>query len=177
MAEDGRRSMRGTATDRSSSVDKEISVLIDDYEGVTGPFDAALRRIPADRMREPWLGGWSAHEIVCHLADSESVGLYRIRLAAAEPGSVIHGYDEAAWAAAWPYAQASIESAAAVFRSLRGYNASLLRALPAEAWERTVIHDRAGAWTLRRTLEVYVGHGKLHLDDLAAIADAPAPAS
>lgn len=155
-------------------MDNDIPALIDDYEGVVGPFDAVLQRIPAARMDEPWLGGWSAREIVCHLADSESVGLYRIRLAAAEPGSVIHGYDEAAWAAAWPYAQASIEAAAAVFRALRGYNASLLRALPREAWERTVIHDRAGAWTLRRTLEVYAGHGKLHLADLAAIADAPA---
>ncbi len=52
----------------------------------------------ADLARTYGPGKWSVRFILHHLADSETVFLYRIRRVVSEPGQVIWVYDQDAWA-------------------------------------------------------------------------------
>ena len=65
-------------------------------------FEAAPRRIglalegldAAALSARPIPEKWSIQEIVCHLADSDTVGSIRFRLALAQPGATFPGYDQ-----------------------------------------------------------------------------------
>jgi hypothetical protein len=57
------------------------------------------RGVPPDELTtRPFPGGWSAAEIVHHLADSEMISAIRLRTLIAEQRPVIHGYDQEAFA-------------------------------------------------------------------------------
>lgn len=161
--------------DRSRMPLTDRDALLEAFAAAPKDFDWALARIPVGKRQDSWRGGWSAQTIACHLADAEAIALYRFRLAAAEPGTPIRGYDEAALAAVWPYDAVAAEQAATVFRSLRAYNTVLLNALPDAAWSGTVVHDQLGPCTLQRTVEIYVEHAIEHIHDLNAIADGLRP--
>jgi hypothetical protein len=56
-------------------------------EVVSGLGDEDLDHAPAD-------GGWSAREVIHHLADSEMTSAIRLRTLLAEDSPMIQGYDE-----------------------------------------------------------------------------------
>ncbi|HLN80537.1 MAG TPA: DinB family protein, partial [Thermoanaerobaculia bacterium] len=59
---------------------KQREDLIRRYEQGPVRLKAALAKVPAEAMKwRPAEGKWSAHEVVCHLADSESNAALRIR--------------------------------------------------------------------------------------------------
>src|SRR5262249_37849750 len=58
---------------------------------------------PAGLARRPAPTKWSVHEIVGHLLDYEVATGWRLRLMVAQPGSRLEGWDQDAWAAAFPY--------------------------------------------------------------------------
>src|SRR5439155_1555094 len=65
---------------------------------------AALAKVPKDaREWRPAPREWSAHEVVCHCADSETNGYARIRYLLAETDPVIQGYDQEEWARRFDY--------------------------------------------------------------------------
>ena len=57
-------------------------------------------RTRASLQRSPAPGRWSVAQIVAHLADSEIVFAYRIRMILASPGTAIQAYDQDAWSRA-----------------------------------------------------------------------------
>lgn len=144
----------------------EISSLIDAYALAGTRLEALMNSIPPDRLAAKADGGWSAQEIVCHLADSEAVGSYRFRLAAAEPGTTIEPYDQDVWSERLRYSGLDARDAAAVFIALRRYNTGMLRALPESAWAHTITHTTMGILSLRALVEVYIDHADQHLADL-----------
>jgi len=111
---------------------------------------------------------WSIHEILVHLADSEANSYVRCRRAVAEPGSVVMAYDEERWAAELHYHDQDPQEALALFRNLRSTTTSLLRALPASAWARTMQHSERGPLTLDDWLAIYAAHGREHIEQMKA---------
>src|SRR3990172_3645152 len=64
----------------------ERAGLIAHYAAGPARLRAALAAVPAEALRwRPAPGEWSAHEIVCHCADSETSAYARIRLLLTEP--------------------------------------------------------------------------------------------
>ena len=77
----------------------ERAVLIAQYAAGPARLRGALAQVPAEALRwRPAPGEWSAHEVVCHCADSETNSYARIRFLLAEADPLIQGYDEEAWA-------------------------------------------------------------------------------
>ena len=67
----------------------------------------ALQRFPKEMWHFKPKEGWSIHEILVHITDSEANSFVRCRRLIAEPGSAVLGYDESHWCAALNYKEQS----------------------------------------------------------------------
>jgi DinB family protein len=133
------------------------------YEQGPAHLKAALARVPPEAMKwRPAEGRWSVHEVVCHLADSESNAALRIRYLAAEESPLIVGYDQERWARVLDYHSAPLEPALAVVDSVRANTAALLRRLPDEAWSAAGEHTESGRYTADDWLCMYAEHMEKH---------------
>jgi uncharacterized damage-inducible protein DinB len=122
----------------------------------------------------PDAGKWSAREIVCHLADCETVFAYRLRQTLAEDHHVIQPFDQEKWAA--NYSAYEMQDALATFGAVRSWNMALLRSLSSEAHSKPVTHPERGTMTFHTIVETMAGHDLNHLGQLEAIAKKFAPA-
>lgn len=112
---------------------------------------------------------WSVRQIVCHLADSETVGAMRFRQVIAEDNPVIQWYDEKAWAEKLDYARRKPSHAIETFRRVRAENYELLKELPEAAFSRTGVHSKTGPLTLLDLLHTYADHVESHVMQLRAV--------
>jgi hypothetical protein len=141
----------------------ERDALIRRYEEGPAKLAAALAKVPPEALKwRPAEGKWSAHEVVCHCADSETNAAMRIRYLAAEPDPKIVGYDQAHWARAFDYHAAPLEPALATVRAVRAHTAALLKRLPEQAWSAVGTHTESGRYTGDDWLTVYAEHLEKH---------------
>ena len=137
--------------------------LIEQYADGPSRLRQALAKAPEEgRKWRPAPGEWSAHEIVCHCADSETNAAARIRYVVAEKDPVILGYDENAWAARFDYHSQPLDAALAVVEAVRASTAALIRRLPEEAWAREGRHTESGRYTAEDWLKIYAAHLEDH---------------
>jgi hypothetical protein len=137
--------------------------LIARYESGPARLRQALDQVPeAARRWRPAPGEWSAHEVVCHCADSESNASLRIRYLVAEREPLIVGYDQEAWAVALDYHGHPLAAALAVVEATRAHTSALLRRLPPEAWERAGRHTEVGHYSAGDWLRLYAEHLEGH---------------
>jgi hypothetical protein len=115
-------------------------------------------------------GGWTARQVVHHIADSHMNAFIRIRLALTENNPTIKPYDEAAWA---KLADTSTEDPALSVQLLEGLHKrwhALLMALPESAFARTAVHPDHGQVTIDWFLQLYAWHGRHHIGHLKLTA-------
>jgi uncharacterized damage-inducible protein DinB len=137
--------------------------MIRRYEQGPARLKAALAKVPPEAMKwRPGEAKWSVHEVVCHLADSESNGALRIRYLTAEESPLIVGYDQAKWARVFDYHSAPLEPALAVVDSVRANTSALLKRLPESAWSATGEHTESGRYTAEDWLAIYAEHMEKH---------------
>ncbi len=117
--------------------------------------DAALRQ-----PEKP--GKWSVMEVVQHLADSELISGYRIRMILAEQAPKIQPYDQDLWARELRYDEADLPAALEVIRVLRGANLRLVRAQDDARLDRFGLHAERGQESLRRLMRMMAGHDLAH---------------
>jgi hypothetical protein len=135
--------------------------VTDSLEGITAE---ELDRAPAD-------GGWTARQVVHHLADSEATAYVRLRRLIAEDDPLIVGYDEEQFARRLHYDR-PIESSLQVLGAVRAASLDLLGSLSPEEWDRTGTHSEAGPYSVSRWLEIYAGHSHDHADQIRAARSA-----
>lgn len=124
---------------------------------------------PAQLRRRPARGKWSIADILGHLLDTEVVYGYRYRMALAESGSPIQGYDQAGWATIFRGRRANTATLLRQIRLLREVNLDVVTGVPRTWWTRYGMHSERGKETVRRTLELIAGHDWNHLDQIMEI--------
>ena len=145
----------------------EREKLIQQYADGPRRLGEALAKVPAAaRKWRPAPGEWSAHEVICHCADSETTSYSRIRYVLAEKDPLIVGYDQEEWARRFDYHALPIEPALAAVASVRFLTTALLRTLPAEAWARKGRHTEMGEYSAEKWLEVYAEHLEGHAQQI-----------
>jgi hypothetical protein len=120
--------------------------------------------------------GWTAREVVHHLADSEARSMLRLRQLLAEDDPVIEPYDQDRWAARLPY-DGDIDVPLAVLRAVRAASLATLERLGADdaRWLRAGRHpEHDRPYTVEGWLTIYAEHPHEHA---AQIRAASAPAS
>lgn len=147
----------------------ERSALIDAFAEGAAAVRNAWEQVPADaRQFRPAPGEWSPHELVIHLADADVNGYVRFRMLVAEPGGVVPGYAQDAWASTLDYHRQDPELAIEVMARLRSLTHPILVSLDVGTWEHTVTHSERGTWTMEDWLVTYTRHVDDHLAQMQA---------
>jgi hypothetical protein len=120
-----------------------------------------------DLDRAPAEGGWTAREVVHHLADSEMTSAIRVRLLLAEDDPVIQGYDEEGFARRLHYDTRRPEASLAALRASRESTADILDRLQEDDWARTGTHTESGpGYSVEGWLEIYASHAHDHAEQI-----------
>ena len=131
----------------------------------------AVQGLSASQMRRrPARGKWSIIEILSHLNDTEVVYGYRYRMALAESGSPIQGYDQEKWIDRLRHRRGNAKRLLEQIRVARQSNLEMLAQSPRRVWpKRYGVHSERGRETVRRTVELIAGHDLNHLSQIQAI--------
>lgn len=122
------------------------------------------------QIRTPEAAGkWSVVEVLQHLADSEMVWCWRLRMIVAHDRPQITGYDQDLWAKRLNYAKADPEEALAQIRILRKANLRLLDSLNAEDLKRFGVHVERGEESVEHMIRLYAGHDLVHRNQTSRI--------
>jgi hypothetical protein len=125
--------------------------------------DARLRELPGPVLQRPEAPGkWSVIQVVQHLADSDLVAGYRIRMILAEDHPPIQGYDQDRWAQELHYDQVPLTAALDQLRALRTANLRLWSGLAPEQLERVGIHSERGPESAGHLLRLMGAHDLVH---------------
>ena len=135
---------------------------------------AALQRVidstPGDILARPEAPGkWSMREVLAHLADSDVVWAWRLRLILAQDRPRLTGYDQDRWATRLGYGDADPRDSVAMFSILRRANLRLLERATPEDLQRVGVHVERGEESLGHQIRLYAGHDILHLNQLERI--------
>jgi hypothetical protein len=123
--------------------------------------------------KNPAPGKWSVKEILAHLAESEIVGGFRIRLILGSNGTPVAAFDQDDWARAGNYARRDPKKSIALFRAVREANLDLLKALTPEQWRQYGLHSERGEETLETIARMFAGHDLNHIRQIEAILGTP----
>jgi uncharacterized damage-inducible protein DinB len=135
----------------------------------------AIAGLTPQQMRQPERQGkWSIGQILQHLADSEVVWAWRMRLILAQDRPQLTGYDQDLWAERLHYDEQDPSDALEVFAVLRRANLRLLeRAFPSDL-KRVGVHVERGEESLEHLGRLYAGHDLLHLRQIERVRGAVA---
>jgi hypothetical protein len=112
--------------------------------------------------------GWTAREVVHHLADSEMTSAIRLRRLLAEDHPTIHGYDQAVFARVLAYADRPIDAALDAISAARRTTAEILARMTDADWAREGTHTQSGRYSAEDWLRITVTHGQEHAAQLDA---------
>jgi hypothetical protein len=133
---------------------------------------AMLKETLADIPRKAWKfkpapSEWSIHEIIIHLADSETNAALRARLLAAEPGRAVMAYDQDKWALRLNYHDQDVEDALKLVKAARKMTYKWLKTLPDEVFENTVLHaEYDKPYSFEMWLALYSEHIPGHIEQI-----------
>jgi len=158
------------------------------FEATPNPSEADLQRWVGDiealpaRMREavsgftlaqweaPYReGGWTARQVVHHVADSHMQSYGRFKLALTEVEPVIKPYEEGQWAELADTRLTPPETSLVLLEALHQRWTVLLRSLSDEQWQRAFRHPELGVVGLVKAADLYSWHGRHHTAHITLI--------
>jgi hypothetical protein len=166
----------GAAAEHARAYVDAILDLLGDQEPrvVLESTAARLRQIieatpPGVMTRPESPGKWSMAQVLAHLADSDLVWGWRLRLILAQDRPTLTGYDQDAWADRLGYAGIAPRDSLALFDVLRRSNLTLVERATEDDLERVGVHVERGEESLAHQLRLYAGHDLLHLNQLERV--------
>lgn len=120
-----------------------------------GADEAVLRRPEAP-------GKWSVVEAIQHLADSELVFGFRLRMILTQDRPPLAGYDQDRWATELGYSGVPLDMALWQLRGLRVPNLRLARTLSPPQLDRVGIHSERGPESVAHLLQLMAAHDLVH---------------
>ena len=144
---------------------QERNTLITEYGLGWVKLIAQLEQTPSELWQfRPSPKAWSVHEIIIHLADSESNSYLRCRKAVAQSGEAIMGYDQDVWTSTLDYHARNTDDALALLRLVRKMTYDLIKTLPESVWSNTYFHpERKAQVILDDWLIGYAAHIPEHI--------------
>jgi hypothetical protein len=110
--------------------------------------------------------------VLRHLADTDVVWGWRMRLILAQERPAITGFDQDAWADRLDYATADPNESLEVFTVLRRDNLRLVERASAGDLERVGVHAERGDESAGYLVRLYAGHDLMHLNQIERIKTA-----
>jgi uncharacterized damage-inducible protein DinB len=135
-----------------------------------GALRKAISGLSESQMATPeTTGKWSIRQVLRHLADSELVWGYRLRLVLSQDRPPLTGFDQDRWAERLHYDEADVATALEEFALLRRGNLKLLDRATPDDLERVGVHTERGEESVEHMIRLYAGHDLLHLRQIERI--------
>jgi hypothetical protein len=151
----------------------ERKLWIERYAAGPARLRDALARVPPDALQwRPAPEKWSAHEVVGHCADSETISSTRIRFLVGEDRPTIAGYDQDRWAKRFDYHVMPLDLALRQIDQVRAWTTAWIRGLPDAAWSREGTHTESGRYSAEIWLKIYAEHLEIHARQIDRIVEA-----
>ena len=126
------------------------------------PQELRLALAPA-RLDKPYReGGWTARQVVHHLADSHMNAFIRFRLALTEDRPTVKPYNEAEWSKL-PDAQLDPQISVQILDGLHQRWHRMIETLGEKEFTRGAVHPDVGPITVDWLLQLYAWHGRHHI--------------
>jgi hypothetical protein len=139
------------------------------YESATRFFLNLARGVTPELLDVHHENGWSARQIIHHMADSEAQSYVRLRRLVAEPeGVALVNVDEDSWAkeAKLGYETAPVENSIAIYASVRAGSLDVIKRLEESDVEKSGVHPESGKFTIEKWLFNYTKHSLEHGEQL-----------
>ena len=111
-------------------------------------------------------GKWSVAHVLRHLADTDVVWGWRMRLILAQDRPAITGFDQDLWAERLDYAHADPNESLETFAILRRDNLRLIERATPEDLKRVGVHAERGEESAGYLVRLYAGHDQMHLKQI-----------
>ena len=137
---------------------------VNSYAQATAEFLNVANELTESQLDASHSGGWSARQVIHHVADSEAQSYARLRRLIAEPGTQIQGYDEASWGEneTLGYKDLPIAHSLDVFKAVRASSLEIIRRLTPAQLDNSGTHSESGEYTIKTWLETYINHPLEH---------------
>jgi hypothetical protein len=150
---------------------RDVAELLQRFELAPRRLDVVVRGLSATQLDTPYRpGGWSARQVVHHLADSVLNGSARFRWALTEEEPTIKPYDENGWSALADARTAPIEPSVAMFEAATRRLVLLFKTFGAKEWGRRYYHPESKRhWRLDEALALYAWHHEHHVAHISSL--------
>ena len=138
----------------------------------------AIQQLPAElkaamasaKLDTPYRdGGWTARQVVHHVADSHMNAFVRFRLALTEDRPTVKPYNEAEWA---KLADSALDPSISlqILDALHQRWTTMLNAMQPSDFTREAVHPEHGPVTIDWFLQLYAWHGRHHVGHVKLVA-------
>lgn len=146
-----------------------VDVLAD----TPGALARSVAALTPQQLKTPEAPGkWSIAAVLRHLADTDVVWGWRMRLILAQDRPPITGFDQDLWADRLDYADADPNDSLETFAVLRRDNLRLIAKATPDDLKRVGVHAERGEESAGYLVRLYAGHDLMHLAQIERIARA-----
>lgn len=143
---------------------------IDILRETPGAVARAVATLTPQQLKSPEAPGkWSVAGVLRHLADTDVVWGWRMRMILAQDRPAITGFDQDLWAERLDYANADPNESLEVFAVLRRDNLRLIERATADDLNRVGVHAERGEESASYMVRLYAGHDLAHLAQIERI--------
>ncbi|MEY3926432.1 MAG: hypothetical protein RIS16_383 [Actinomycetota bacterium] len=142
----------------------DLKIAANSYANATAEFLKVAQELSEAELDSSSTGGWTARQVIHHVADSEAQSYARLRRLIAEPGTQIQGYDEAGWGQneTLGYKELPVAPSLEVFKAVRASSLELIKRIELSQLDNAGIHTESGEYSGKTWLETYIRHPLEH---------------
>ena len=142
----------------------DLNNAAESYANATAEFLKVAQNLSQAELDSSPSGGWTARQVIHHVADSEAQSYARLRRLIAEPGTQIQGYDEGGWGEneTLGYRDLPIAQSLEVFKAVRASSLEIIKRLNPNQLDNSGTHSESGEYTVKTWLETYISHPLEH---------------
>jgi len=161
----------GKFAPQESYTAQEVLANIAQIEKLPGEVEKVVNSLNAEQLDLPYReGGWTARQVVHHMADSHMNAYIRFKWTLTEPTPLIKAYNEKEWALTPETALDPVISIG-LLKALHTKWTALMRLIPPADLKKAFTHpDTQKQVSLERLTALYAWHGNHHLGHLKIVA-------
>jgi len=162
----------GKFTARDSYSTDELQHCIERIENLPREIEKVINSMTVKQLDTPYReGGWTARQVVHHMADSHMNAYIRIKWSLTESTPTIKAYDEKAWAET-PETKLDPVISIDLLKALHVKWSALLRRLSPADFQKEFMHPETKKYMrLDRITAMYAWHGEHHFGHLKIVAN------
>ena len=140
------------------------SELINDIRRLPQSLEFAIHNLDEAQLQTPYRdSGWTAHQLIHHIADSHINAYIRFKLGLTEENPTVKPYDQEAWANLSDTKNLPVNISITLLHALHKRWCEILDNMTESEWQRTVYHpERKVEITLWDLLKSYSWHSRHH---------------